>query len=434
MRLRAEPAAALALLRVVVPAMLLVAPGYREGARVAAWDPARWSVPEGLHWFVRVLPISPAIATGAQVVVAFAALLAIAGIRARVALALMTLAAYYLYSIAQLTGFVWHDMHLLWLAALLAASPCADVLAVDARRPWNVEGPEYAPPLWAARMQLAAVYFFPGLHKLLSSGLGWALSDNLRNQMYWKWLEHGSIPSFRLDQIPWLLPAGGLFVLAFELSFPVLVLFSRTRPWLAVAGLAFHLLSQAIFRIAFMSLWLCYVVLFDPRRLLGALWFDRHPEKRREDLGATPARFLLPIAALLLVGVVIQGARGQMRAYPFACYPTFEWRAKSEMPDLVLVAVRPDGREVDIPHAKNRRGYRTQRQWGEVWSLAGVYGSTPKRRLTAYVNDVARARYAHALLQGATALRAYRVYRSVLPEDRRAPPTRRTLLLEIPPP
>ena len=65
MRLRAEPAAALALLRVVVPAMLLVAPGYREGARVAAWDPARWSVPEGLHWFVRVLPISPAIATGA---------------------------------------------------------------------------------------------------------------------------------------------------------------------------------------------------------------------------------------------------------------------------------------------------------------------------------------------------------------------------------
>ncbi len=174
------------------------------------------------------------------------------------------------------------------------------------------------------------------------------------------------------------------------------------------------------------------MVLFDPRRLLRALWFSKHPAKEREDRGATPARALPVVAAVLLAGAVVQGARGQMRAYPFACYPTFAWRASSEMPDLLLVAVRPDGREIDIPHAKNRRGYRTQRQWGEVWSLAGVYGQTPKARLEAYAHSVARAAYAKALLSGATSLRAYRVYRSVLPEDRNKPPTRRTLLVEIP--
>src|SRR5262245_48929147 len=208
---------------------MLLAPGFREGARIAAWARERWIAPEGLGWFVGHVPINGALATAAQVIVAFAALCAIAGIRTRLCFAVLIVVGFYLFAIAQLAGHVWHDNHLLWFCALLAASPCADVLAVDVRRPLAAEGRAYAAPLLAVRLLLGAIYFFPGLHKLLTSGLAWALSDNLRFQLYWKWAEHGVVSRLRLDGLPWLLQAGGLFVLAFELSFSVLVLFRRTR-------------------------------------------------------------------------------------------------------------------------------------------------------------------------------------------------------------
>ncbi|MEI4884255.1 hypothetical protein, partial [Klebsiella pneumoniae] len=78
----------------------------------------------------------------------------------------------------------------------------------------------YGWPLLFARLLLACVYFFPGLHKLATSGFAWALSDNLQHQLWWKWAEHGVRDPVRVDRVPGLLQAGGLFVLAFELSFP----------------------------------------------------------------------------------------------------------------------------------------------------------------------------------------------------------------------
>jgi hypothetical protein len=98
--LRPEPALSLAALRVVVPLLLLVAPGFREGVRVAAWEPARSAVPEGLGWFVSLVPIHPMLARAAQVVAAFSALCAVVGLRAELALAVLSLSAFYLYSIS----------------------------------------------------------------------------------------------------------------------------------------------------------------------------------------------------------------------------------------------------------------------------------------------------------------------------------------------
>ena len=180
-RLRPEPALSLAALRIVVPLMVLLAPGFREGVRVARWEPVRWVAPEGLGWFVAHVPIDARLAVVAELVMAASALMAVVGIYTRPALVTLTVATFYLFSIAQLGGHVWHDMHLLWFCALLASSPCDDVLAVDAKHPVLTEGVAYALPIWVARGLLAAIYFFPGFHKLARSGMAWALSDNLRN-------------------------------------------------------------------------------------------------------------------------------------------------------------------------------------------------------------------------------------------------------------
>ena len=415
--LRPEPALALALLRIVVPLLMLLAPGFREGARVAARSPATWVAPEGLGWFAAHVPISAGGAIAAQLVVAFSALCAAAGIRARLACAVLAVSGFYLFSVAQLTGYVWHDMHMLWFCALLAASPCADVLAVDASRPLFSEGTQYAVPLWSLRLLLGAIYFFPGVHKLATSGLDWVFSDNLRYQLYLKWAEHGSVPAFRIDQHPWLLELGGLFVLAFELSFVVLISFRRTRRWAVLAGLLFHGLSQWIFRIPFASLWLCYVAVLDPRPLLRAL--PRFRGLRAPDATqAAPEPWPLFVGSILLAGAVIQGIRGQTQSYPFSAYPTFDRIATPELPDLALVAIDADGRSRPIVHARSGNGYRTQRQWAEIWSLAGASGPVDRKRLHAYYLALRARRPPPRELDGARRIAFYRVYHSVIPEQR----------------
>jgi hypothetical protein len=441
--LRPEPAAALAALRIVVPPLLLVAPGFWHGVAVAGWDPARWVVPEGLGWFVTLVPINSTLARGAQVVTAFSALCAMVGVVTRPALLALTLASFYLFSIAQLTGFVWHDMHLLWFVALLAASPCDDVLAFDSRRSAGAEGVEYAAPLVCFRLLLSAIYFFPGLHKLLESGAAWALSDNLRNQLYYKWAQHGFVPEFRVDEHLWLLQLGGVFVLAFELGFPVLVLLRRTRALAACLGMIFHLLSAWIFRIPFASLWICYVALFDVRRpalaIEGAAARLRarfrvsasEPDSLEEPPAKPRIRLTLIVGGLLVAGAVVQGARGQMRSYPFACYPTFQWRASTLMPDLGLFVVSKDRGEREVVHARDAAGYRTQRRWAELWSLAGVNGAAAPARITAYVASALRDPAVRRQVPKGSRLRVYRLDRSVLPGAAAGPPARRTLLLEL---
>jgi hypothetical protein len=354
-----------------------------------------------------------------ELVTAFAALLAIVGVRARPALVVMTLGAFYLGAISQMTGQVWHDMHLVWLAAVLAASPCDHALAYDARtRPIGQVSTTYALPLLFERLLLGAVYFFPGFHKLHTSGLAWALSDNLQNQLYWKWAEHGFVPSFRIDHHPWLLQAGGLGVLAFELGAPVLFLVPRLRAWGALLGIAFHLSTQAIFLIPFLSLWGCYVMMFDMRPL------ERRVRKATESGSESGSESVVAVGVAVLLGVAVQGLRGQMQSYPFACYPTFEYRVGTEMPDLGIVSVHADGSEHDVPHARDRSGYRTQRQWGTVWSVA-LHG-TPER-LRAYYMQSARVD------RDAVRLRFERRYVSVRPEDLGAPPVRREPILELTP-
>ena len=428
LRVPAEPAATLAALRIAVPALVLMAPGLREGVRVAALDPHLRVAPEGLGWFLAIAPVSADLALVVELVTAFAALLAIAGVRARPALVVMTLGAFYLNALAQTTGQVWHDMHLLWLAALLAASPCDHALAYDARAPAR-DSAAYGLPLGFARLLLGAVYFFPGFHKLHSSGLAWALSDNLRNQIYWTWAEHGALPAFRIDEHPWLLHTGGLFVLAFELGAPILFLVPRTRVLGALCGIAFHLLAQAIFLIPFISLWGCYVVLFDMRPLDARV---RRWRGGADGVALVPERHTLRapfvVGALLLAGVAIQGVRGQMQSYPFACYPTFQWIVGTEMPDLRIFAVSADGAAHELPFARYARGYRTQRQWGTIWSLA-LGGS--EERLRAYYMYVTRFEPARSLARGAVRARFVRAYVSVLPVERGAAPVREETIVEI---
>ena len=372
----------LAAFRIAVGIALLLSTELHAGSSFADLPAAMRIAPEGLGWFVAVAPISKAIALVVRAVAVAAAAATILGLYTQAATLALCFSSFYLLAIGQLGGTVVHNMHLVWFAAILAASPAGDALSVDRFREC-VPSPDarYGVPVWTARILFACVYFFPGLHKVMTQGLQWASAENLSLQLYWKWFEWNEVPAFRLDQHPTLLQLGGFATLAFELGFPFLLVSRPTRLAAAVLGVAFHMATDWLLHVAFSSLWICYPVLVDwPRR-------QRHQPDTRGTASPWP-RAAAAVGALLVLPTLAQGLRGKTDAFPFACYPTFAYRASDTIPDLTIVSVGADGARTEIAHGRDARGLRSQAHWGLVWALVGATAPLDEARLHAYASSL----------------------------------------------
>ena len=433
-----ERALSVGALRVAIAGILLFTNEPRDALQyVAAGLP--WSPPEGLRFVAAHAPTSPtALMTGAHAAFyaySVSAVLSLLGLYTRASLAVLLASASILFGVAQLSGAVVHDMHLLWLLAILLACPSGDALSVDA---WLAASPRWpaarrllgAPDrkevfgvaIVAGRTLLGVVYFFPGLWKLRQSGLAWALSDNLALQMHAKWFENGVIPLPRIDRAPVLLHGLGLFTLTFELGFVALVhVGPRVRLGLVGAGLAFHAGIQHFLLIPFTSLCVAYVLLIPWGGAEGPL----EPTRK----GPMPVAV---VGALLVAANVVQGLRGQTQSYPFACYPTFQWIAAPTLPDLALTAIG-DGAAQAVPHGRDDAGRRSQREWGTVWSVAGLYGAPfSVVRLMRYLAAERRSHPAvERALHGATEVRADLVWLKTDPDAWGSPPERQRELAVV---
>ena len=332
--------------------------------------------PSGAGWLVAVLDLGGTGLTVAVFAMLAASALALFGLWSRSASAVVALLGLIVFGVPQLFGTVRHVHHLVWLAALLAASPCGDAWSLDAwlarRRGLQGESPllrrgvRYGLPLMAAWAVAGCVYLFPGVHKLVESGLSWALSDNLVNQMRWKWLQFGALPAVRIDQWPRVVQFGGIVVLCFELLWLPLAMFKRPRIWLLAATLVFHQVTAVFFFIRFSTLWVCWLGLFPWGRLvdrLGAGDGEQTPAVQRP-----VTRALLPVVAILLAGIVITGGSGLINGWPFACYPTFANTVKGEMPALRVEVFAKNGESKQVRPWAWADGDQ-QRQWRQMWRL-----------------------------------------------------------------
>jgi hypothetical protein len=434
---RPEPALNLAILRIVVPTIVLLSPELWQAPRWAALPTALRNAPEILAHLLPLLPKGPLEAQRAQWLLIVACLGCALGLCSRLSAALVTLAGLRVFGLAQLGGSVIHDMHLFWFSALLATSPCGDALSLDrwiaARRGRGTALPPpsiaYGAPLQAVRALLGVIYFFPGFWKLYSSGAGWIFSDNLRNQLYLKWFQHDFVPVLRVDRWPALLQAGALGVVVFELTFIALALTPRLRGLAACAGLVFHASAQLFMRIPFVSLWACYCVLID-----WHAWLRRRPGALPASASPRPARVLATVivAALLLGASVIQGARGAMQAWPFACYPTFQWIATDAIPDLRIEALYADGSVQVVGGGPGSSGQRSQEAWALAFRLAGAWGQhATEDQLAAYWAQLCQRAAACDAARGARAIRFYAASYSTQPERRGAPPLDARLIGEL---
>jgi hypothetical protein len=441
----------LAVFRMTVAAALLLAPDLYDAARWAELPAGLRAAPGGLLGALSGLPVTPLAAKIATALSLGGAALALVGLFTRAALVTATLSALYLLTIPQLHGWVTHNHHLVWLAALLCASPCADALSIDAlRRPRAVprSAVAYAAPLLFAWALVAIVFFFPGLHKLLHSGTAWITSDNLANQMRWKWAQTGGLPpAWRVDRSPLLCHAGALGVVGFELSFGALLLSRRLRPAAVACAWLFHLATAVFMRISFFSLAVCYTVFFDWHGAVAALrerlsalspGLRPHvtPPPRRARSAAERQAWsgralpVMVVGSVLVGGNLVEGALGRVNDWPFACYPTFDRLVGPEMPSLAAYAVRPDGTRIELPTAPVDTD-QTQRLWGMTFSLLEK-GARPER-FESYWRALSRRPDVREKVAGAASVRFYRAWLSVLPEDRGKPPLREELLFELSP-
>src|SRR5215468_2733325 len=211
--------------------------------------------PVGLGWLLPYVPVNPTAVAFTAVMLRACCLSALVGLFSRTSAGLAALLSVYVLGIPQLYGKVNHYHYLVAFAAILAASPCGDALSVDAvRNAWRranegqtaPPGPSmsYALPLRFVWLLMGLLYFFPGLWKLWSSGFDWIFSDNLRLQMYSKWLEYGDwTPFFQLDQHPVLSQMAALFTIGFEISFVFLIFFPSLRLLAPLGCLVFHTLT-----------------------------------------------------------------------------------------------------------------------------------------------------------------------------------------------
>lgn len=368
----------LALLRIAIALVALFSSEIEIARDVATRPSALWTAPEGLGTLVRLAPPTVASVDVAIAVLRGSAALTALGIATRASAGVLATSMFYVFGVAQLSGAVMHDMHLVWFAALSALAPSGSALSLDAwarGRPWGPApeaGNAASVAIAASRLFLGLVYFFPGVHKLATHrGLAWITSDALRDQILFKWFESGGEPPWpRIDHAPALLHVAAAGVVAFELSMPLLVSFARTRAIAFALAVGFHALAGHFMRIPYPALAVCAVVL-----LPGAALRARVLGARTEEGGAPapPSRVLLASVATFTIAIVVQGARGQSEAFPFACYPKFDQIPAPYITDLAVDVTPPAGetRTFRLPRA------RRQDEWALTWRTAGLYGGAP---------------------------------------------------------
>jgi len=281
----------------------------------------RVSLP-GMQWLINMIPVSKPLVQGATVLFGMGSLFSFLGIKTKWSILIFVIAGLYMFGIPNLYGKINHNHHIVWFAALMAFSPCSDVLSFDTRLAKEKilrSGQAYARPFRYMWVLMAIIYFFPGFWKAWSCGLDWALTDNVRNQMYWKWYELGDwIPMIRIDQTPILYKSIGLYTLVFELLFIVFILKPKTRVYGVLAAILFHIGTHLFMNIFFIVLVISFA------SFINWEWLLFYRKKYTLPELASKRRIGLKWVGTGLIVVNLVFGMGKIFSYPFSVYPTFD--------------------------------------------------------------------------------------------------------------
>lgn len=170
-------------------------------------------------------------------------------------------------------GKVLHnDLLLLWVAVPFLLAPVQ--VALSDRTPRRATG-------WPIRSAMAIgalIYFLAGYHKIRRSGLDWAIGDNVRYVMLWgpaigeaRW---GALARWVAEH-DWASRATGTLVLAFELTFPVALVWRRLLPLYAVVAVMLHVTTYLFLGLDYWAWAMTATLLFVDWSAVADRWTAR---------------------------------------------------------------------------------------------------------------------------------------------------------------
>ncbi|MCB9365512.1 MAG: hypothetical protein H6587_13145, partial [Flavobacteriales bacterium] len=167
------------------------------------------------------------------------------------------------------------------------------------------------------------IYFFAGFYKLWLGGFDWALSNSMINQMYLEWFEHyNKIPTFRVDNFPFLLMFGGLLVILFELFYFAFLFHKKTRLISAIGGIIMHNVIGYFMYINFLIfLQVLYVVFIPWNKILCKLNLIKESFTLVESK-ISLRKISVSIPLFILCANFFFGVF-RIDSYPFSVYPVY---------------------------------------------------------------------------------------------------------------
>lgn len=339
-----------------------------------------------IGWLIEILPITPELYRIVATIGAVLAVSILIGFKTRWALLLYVPIALYLWGVPNFFGKLNHRHIMVWVPIVLSFSRCGDVLSIDylikklrKKATIPVQSAVYAMPFKIIWMLLAVIYCCSGFHKLWDTGLFWALSDNLVNQIQLEWVEnYDTITAIRIDRYPALLSIFASGVIIMEIIYPLFIFKARTRILALLSAWSLHLSAGYFLFIDFFHLRIVNLSYINWSKWMGRI-LGRGHEIATESPALTsvlhtPLVYVggSMIAINLLFGIV------QINSWPFSSYPSYSNVVPREVDILSMHATDENGQTVDVKAIAKNAHFRweTIRPFEERIAVAVHAGDT----------------------------------------------------------
>lgn len=373
-----------------------------------------------MSWYPKVIPINETLVSIALVLFYISIFTSLFGVKTRWSIVIFTITLFYLFAIPNLYGKVNHNHHLLWFPAILAFSPCADRFSLDAffrRRSNKVihhSSKHYSLPFLLIWTLIGLIYFFPGFWKIWTNGLDWVLTDNVRNQLYFKWFQLGGLeawtPIFRIDHYPILYKASGIYTVIFELAFIPLLLNKATRKLAIALGIGFHLGTLIFMNIFFVLLVWSYFSFVNWNTVSFLKERGNMSSLRRSDGSYSAVKWL----GIALISSCVVFGFGKWDSWPFTVYPTFDSMVEVEMRQLVFSGETAFGKPIELNKAPLYLEYTSPRYWEMEYD---ILESNDENKLDTVLLNHFISIYAKQFKK-LILVNIYVKHESIIPEDR----------------
>ena len=328
-----------------------------------------------MGWFIYNIPINETLYIVATQAAIICCVFASFGFLTRIALFIHIPLAIYVWGVPCFFGKLNHNQIAVWIPMLLAFAPCADVLSID----WLIKKikktptqscwqPKYGLPLKFIYLLLAMIYCFSGIHKLWDTGLIWALSDSVINQLYNEWVEHyDTIPNFRIDYYPALVKTGGLLTIIGEILYPLLLFHPVLRIVAFFGGNLFHRVTDYFLYIDFVKLRVLHNAYINWHGIVN--WMIKKVRKiplqakANEKIITRESLEFKKLKPLLFVGIILLGINGifslfGIHSFPFSSYPTYSAYFENHIKTIEIEAFTSMGEVILVKQLSKKQNFR----------------------------------------------------------------------------